>query len=175
MCEGGKEAEACSMDDPCTPGSYFCDCSSAEDVETNVSGTCRACPLDIINECFRKGFVSSHQSKINCHDCRMNCYNAMGQATVNHRLLGGILRVRRLGVFDSKIISRRHETVHQLLQSAVGTGSGLPRGTRSLVRFFNREETEGRVINAKPLWDASPWSSTTCGSPSITKHCTYSL
>ena len=83
VCEGGKESEACSADDPCSAGSHFCDVDDSDDnnndsVEVN---TCKACPDDL-TDCFIDGFASSHQAKINCHDCRMNCYNAMGRATI---------------------------------------------------------------------------------------------
>ena len=80
---GGKESEACSADDPCSAGSHFCDVDDSDDnnndsVEVN---TCKACPDDL-TDCFIDGFASSHQAKINCHDCRMNCYNVMGRATI---------------------------------------------------------------------------------------------
>ena len=81
MCEGGKEADECSVDDPCTPGSHFCDYSTDEDIARNIPGICKACPHDL-SECFEDGFVTSKQSKLNCHYCRMTCYTAVGNATL---------------------------------------------------------------------------------------------
>ena len=81
LCEGGKATEACSPEYPCTPGSHFCDYNSDEDVARNNPGICKACPQDL-NECFEDGFVSSKQSTVNCHGCIMDCYNAIGEASV---------------------------------------------------------------------------------------------
>jgi len=78
LCEGGKDAEECSINDPCTPGTHFCDFSSNEE---GAQGTCKACPLDI-DECYIDGFATSVQGKINCHDCRMDCRNVAGTPTV---------------------------------------------------------------------------------------------
>ena len=60
MCEGGKDAEECSVDDPCTPGSHFCDYKSDDSFALNISGTCKACPSDL-DRCYEDGFVTSSQ------------------------------------------------------------------------------------------------------------------
>eukprot|EP00956_Cyclotella_meneghiniana_P027703 scaffold62802_cov22-Cyclotella_meneghiniana.AAC.1 len=80
--DGGKDTNECSVDDPCTPGSHFCDYKSDDDFALNISGTCKACPSEL-DECYEDGFLTSHRSKLNCHLCsRMWCHNAQGEATV---------------------------------------------------------------------------------------------
>lgn len=70
ICEGGEEAEECSLNDPCMPGSHFCD-----------AGICKTCPVDL-EQCYEDGFVTSTQGKLDCHHCRMQCHSLMEKATV---------------------------------------------------------------------------------------------
>jgi hypothetical protein len=41
--------------------------------DNDIDGTCKPCLIDIL-DCYKDGFVSSKQGKINCVGCQMDCY-----------------------------------------------------------------------------------------------------
>ncbi|KAL3779349.1 hypothetical protein HJC23_007479 [Cyclotella cryptica] len=65
-CAAGREGEPCSQNQPCTPGSSFCDYSLSD------SGSCQECPLDV-DECYQEGFVSTELGKKECVKCSLEC------------------------------------------------------------------------------------------------------
>lgn len=81
LCEGDGDGEECSLNDPCTPGAYFCDYNSNDDFDLNIPGICKPCPSDL-EECYGDGFVTSTQGKLNCHHCRIQCHSFFEKATV---------------------------------------------------------------------------------------------
>lgn len=79
------------------------DCTD-EDIARNIPGICKACPQDL-SECFEDGFVTSKQSKLNCHYCRMSCYTAVGNATLS------IANEDFIVISDESIIQRSSQDV----------------------------------------------------------------
>ena len=171
VCEGGKEYEACSADDPCSVGSHFCnvdDTTDNNDNNNNNEGTglCKACPDDL-TDCFIDGFASSHQAKINCHDCRMNCYNAMGRATVTILSSSNNETFTFAGYADEYLIQYSYQDVtgplvdcsnllvqgNEVCNTNVNANSN---DARDHVCFFNGEAAAAAAadaVNTKTLWD----------------------
>ena len=82
ICEGGKDAEECSLDNPCTIGTSFCDYNTDADFDLGIPGICKACPSDL-EKCYEDGFVTSRQGQLGCHhDCRMQCHNSIWKSTL---------------------------------------------------------------------------------------------
>eukprot|EP00804_Cyclotella_cryptica_P009017 CCRYP_003126-RD/>CCRYP_003126-RD protein AED:0.03 eAED:0.03 QI:237/1/1/1/1/0.75/4/1482/616 len=86
LCEAGKKGDACwshpsDKHDSCTAGSNFCDFASDDDFAMNISGTCKACPLDQ-DDCYQDGFVTSSEGRRNCADCKLFC-SAEGKSLLN--------------------------------------------------------------------------------------------
>ncbi|KAL7462531.1 hypothetical protein ACHAXS_002912 [Conticribra weissflogii] len=68
LCEGGLGGEFCSLDQPCSAASHFCDFHD----EDLIAGTCQECPTDI-NDCFEAGFLDQETGRNDCLRCQLHC------------------------------------------------------------------------------------------------------
>lgn len=76
-CASRSAGESCSQNQPCTPGSSFCDYSLSD------SGTCQECPLDV-DSCYQEGFISTEMGKKECVKCSLECVSlSLSQLTAN--------------------------------------------------------------------------------------------
>mmetsp|Transcript_12998 Transcript_12998/g.25311 ORF Transcript_12998/g.25311 Transcript_12998/m.25311 type:complete len:832 (+) Transcript_12998:115-2610(+) len=68
MCDNGFEGDYCSVEEPCSAYSHFCDFSDAQ----NDLGVCQKCPKEI-SDCYGKGFITSEAGRRNCVECEPQC------------------------------------------------------------------------------------------------------